>query len=499
MRLFTYWRQPTALCVSAATLVISGCVVGPDYTAPATSLTHAWAAHETAAAVFSTDAPDEVWWECFGDPVLSALMRRMAEDNLDLQMASSRLEQSLAASGAMTAASGPQLRADTSAIRARNSANGLLDPSGNAGQAAYHVWQGGLQASWELDLWGRVRREREAAGARVEIAKEMRHAALVSLSATLARDYIQLRGAQDQTRIAEDNLALARQALRLTRIRLAEGVATRLEVEQASAQVAEVEARLPALHQRTAEMVNAIGLLLTTPPQALSAMLEQRGGQEEITIPGVALPVAVGLPSQLAERRPDIRRAQAALHAATADIGVAEGDFYPRITLSGSVGAQAMQLSDLGSWGSHSFAVGPGVSLPLFDGGKLRSTLRLRNAQQQEAALQYRKTVLAAWHEVDDAMGAWQADAIVRDRLGDAQAHSRAAWDDVQRQYAQGTVDYLHVLDAQKTLLRNQSAFSASRVALSLALVDLYRSLGGGWQQERSPASIQPVQERTSG
>jgi len=196
--------------------------------------------------------------------------------------------------------------------------------------------------------------------------------------------------------------------LRLTGIRLAEGVATRLEVEQAGAQVAELEALLPALRQRTSAMVNAIGLLLTTPPQALSAMLDWRGEQDEVSIPGVALPVAVGLPSQLAERRPDIRRAQAVLHAATAETGVAAGDFYPRITLSGSAGAQAMQLSDLGSWGSRSFSIGPGISLPLFDGGRLRATLRLRNAQQQEAALQYRKTVLAAWHEVDDAMRAWR-------------------------------------------------------------------------------------------
>ncbi|EJN09983.1 efflux transporter outer membrane subunit [Herbaspirillum sp. YR522] len=493
-------RAALRLCPWLASLVIGGCAVGPDYVAPTPALASRWAAHEaTAGAVFSADAVDDAWWQRFGDPVLSALIERMIRDNLDLQMASSRLQQSLAASGATAAAGWPQLRAEGSALRARNSANGLLDPSGHAGQAPYNVWQGAVQASWELDLWGRLAREREAAGARVEMAGESRHAALVSLSATLAQDYIRLRGAQHQLRLGQDDLALARQVLRLTRVRQAEGVATRFEVEQARAQVAEVEASLPALQQRACELANAIGLLLATPPQALSQMLEAVPAPAAVRIPDMQQPVAVGLPSQLAQRRPDIRRAQAALHAATAEIGVAEGDFYPRITLSGSVGAQAMQLSDLGSWSSRSVAIGPGVSLPLFDGARLRAMLRLRNAQQVEAALQYRKTVLGAWHEVDDAMNAWQAGAVVRDRLGEALAHSRAAWDDAQQQYAQGTVDYLHVLTVEQGLLRHRRAFSDSQAASSLALVDLYRALGGGWQQALPPVAVQPVIERTPG
>jgi NodT family efflux transporter outer membrane factor (OMF) lipoprotein len=489
----------SVLAVLMASTALGGCAVGPDFTEPTAAMGSDWGTHGNRLHTGLTrDAPDNAWWEQFGDPLLSSLIGRMADSNLDLQAASSRLEQSLAISGGVAAAGLPQLSASGSASRVRNSENGLLDPSGNNGQAPYSVWQGGLQSSWELDLWGRVKREREAADARTEAAYETRHAVLLSLTSLLAQDYIRLRGVQDDIRITRENLALATHRLRLTRLRQAEGVATRLEIEQVAAQVAEIEALLPGMQQRAAELINAIGLLLVTPPQALADELQLGEAPASAPIPGVTLAVAVGLPSQLAARRPDIRRAAAALHAATADIGVAESDFYPRITLSGSVTLQSMQLSDFGSWGSRGFAIGPGFSLPLFDGGKLRAMVRLRNAQQQEAALQYRKTVLSAWHEVDNAMAAWHADAATRDRFGEALAHSRAAFDDAQLQYAQGTVDYLHVLNTQATLLRNQRALSGSRVAVSLALVDLYRSLGGGWQQDRPSAALQFNQKRSS-
>ena len=190
----------------------------------------------------------------------------------------------------------------------------------------------------------------------------------------------------------------------------------------------------------------------------------------------------IGVPSELAQRRPDIRGADAHLHAATASIGVARADFYPRITLSGNLGFQALQLSDLGSWGSRSFAFRPGLSLPVFEGGRLQGALQLQEGRQQEAAVQYQHTVLRAWHEVDDALVAYQASQQRRDSLQQAVRHSQRALDSVHQQYAQGTVDFLNVMTVQNALLANEAAWVDSTAAVSLSLVDVYASLGGGWE-----------------
>ncbi|KPA99143.1 TolC family protein, partial [Pseudomonas asplenii] len=200
-----------------------------------------------------------------------------------------------------------------------------------------------------------------------------------------------------------------------------------------------------------------------------------------IPVPPASVPI--GLPSELARRRPDIRRAEADLHAATAAIGMARADFYPRISLSGNLGFQALQLSDLGSWGSHTLAVGPSLSVPLFEGGRLQGQLQLRESRQQEAALRYRQTVLDAWHEVDDALSAYQAGQRRRDSLRQAVEQSRLALASARQQYEQGTVDFLNVLTVQGALLANEDALVDSTAAVSLALVGLYGALGGGWEQ----------------
>lgn len=191
--------------------------------------------------------------------------------------------------------------------------------------------------------------------------------------------------------------------------------------------------------------------------------------------------IPVGLPSELAERRPDIRQAQARLHAATASIGVAEGDFYPRIVLSGNLGFQALQLSDFGSWGSRQFGIGPQISLPIFEGGRLRGVLHLREAQQQEAALTYQQTVLRAWQEIDDGMSLYNATQLQQRKLEDAVQQNRMALATAKRQYADGVVDFLNVLTVQRTPLATQEQWVESSTTQSQALVSLYKALGGGW------------------
>ena len=361
--------------------------------------------------------------------------------------------------------------------RSRNSQRGLNDPSGKEGKQAFNLWNGGLGISWEADLWGRVKRSVEVADASVHMAEEDRHAVQLLVIVQTAQDYIELRSTQQGLAVVEQNLHIAQRSLELTRLQLKEGVATDLEVSEAAAQVAEIQARLAPLQQHSAQLINALSLLLAREPRALQAQLSTPAN-----VPSYAATVPIGLPSELAERRPDIRRAQAQLHAATAAIGVAEADFYPRITLSGSMGFQALQLSDLGSWGSRSFAFGPGLSVPLFEGGRLKGALQLQEGRQQEAGIGFQKTVLRAWHEVDDALVAYQANQRRRDSLLQAVAHNQRALDSVHQQYTQGTVDFLNVLTVQNALLANQAALVDSTAQVSLSLVDLYGALGGGWQ-----------------
>ncbi|PMY40358.1 MULTISPECIES: efflux transporter outer membrane subunit [Pseudomonas] len=469
-------------------LSLAACTVGPDFQRPEGPRVEAWASPQKAAPSQVVTSPlDERWWDVFNDPQLSALSRRVLTDNLDLQLATSRLQQSRAARQVITAERYPTSSASGGYARKRNSGEGLNDPSGHEGKSAFNLWDAGFSASWELDFWGRVRRETEAADATLEVAENDRRGVLLSVLAETAQDYIQLRGVQSTRAVTEQNLEVARHSLKLSQLRLADGVATDLDVAEAAAQVATIESQLPALQQRQAQLINALSLLMGEPPQALHAELAA-----DAPVPQTPSQVAIGLPSQLAERRPDIRQAEARLHAATASIGVAKGDFYPRITLSGNFGSQAMQLSDFGSWGSRQFGIGPQFSLPLFDGGRLRGMLHLREAQQQEAAVAYQQTVLRAWHEIDDQLTRYNSSQLRRDSLAEAVRQNQIALRTAQQQYVEGVVDFVNVLTVQGALLATQEQLVESSTGVSLAMVGLYKALGGGWESVYPLAAARP-------
>ncbi len=467
-------------------LLLGGCTLGPDFSAPDTQAPAAWAALQQTAAPSQPEegALQQRWWDSFDDPVLTELIEQASQRNLDLQMASARLLQSRAVRQSIAAEQAPAVDLGAGYSRARNSAEGLNDPSGKGGKSAFSLWQGDLAASWELDLWGRVRRQVEAADAVVQVAENDRRGVLLSLLADTAGNYIQLRAVQHTLVVTRDNLEVARHSLRLSQMRLNDGVATALDVAQASAQVASIEARLPLLDDRQAQLINALSLLLAEPPRRLQARL----------LPSAQMPApqqrfAIGVPSELAQRRPDIRQAEAQLHAATASIGVAKADFYPSIRLSGNLGLQSLQLADFGSWDARRFAIGPQLSLPIFEGGRLTGVLKLREAQQQEAALHYQQVVLRAWHEVDDVLRLYNASQLRRDLLAEAVRQNRIALETAQRQYVEGAVDFLNVLSVQGALLASEEQWVESSAAVSQALVGLYKSLGGGWQAFDLPAT----------
>ncbi len=439
---------------------------------------------------------DPDWWTLFNDGELTTLERRVAAENLDVRVATTRLAESRAQLGVARSAEFPTFNANGSYTREKASnvgqfaaapnplgANGEFGNSAgglrSANLAPFSVYQAGFDASWELDLWGGVKRSVESATASVQAAAEARRAALLSSLAEVARDYIALRGVQTQLHIARDNVHTAEQSLQLTQQRAAGGVTTDLDVANASAQLRSTMAQIPGLEQQEAAEINALSLLLGQPPNALRGDLA-----EARPVPPVPPRVPVGLPSELARRRPDVMQAEAQLHAATATIGVAVAAFYPSVTLSGSIGLQALQPSHFFSFNARDYAAGPGITIPIFQGGQLKATLQLRKAQQEEAAVNYQKTVLQAFHDVDNALTAYQTEQARRDQLVLAVAQNQRALALAQSRYQQGVADFLTVLDAERSLLSSQQQLADSTTTVSENLVALYKALGGGWETD---------------
>jgi NodT family efflux transporter outer membrane factor (OMF) lipoprotein len=297
----------------------------------------------------------------------------------------------------------------------------------------------------------------------------------LAVQSELARNYFELRTAQRQLRIARADVGASEETLALVRARADGGLTTDLDVRRQAAQAADLRARLPQLLALEARATNQITLLLGERPGALQTQLAGPADG-----PAGALPdLSPGLPSEVALRRPDIRRAEAQLHAATASIGLAMADLYPRITLGANFGFESVASRSFGEWGSRQWSVGPSLQLPLFDGGRRRSTVTLRELQQQEAAVAYQQTVLKAWHEIDDALSAYAAERQRHLQLADKERQSRDAWDLARVRYEHGLTDFLVQLDAQRTLLQAQrdQVDSAGRLAMDLVL--LTKALGG--------------------
>ncbi|HET6607977.1 MAG TPA: efflux transporter outer membrane subunit [Rhodopila sp.] len=498
-----------------ATSMLGGCTMGPNFQRPGWTSPASWFSGpkepiRPPESVAVAEPIDPQWWKMFGDPELTKLEERVAAENLDVRIAGIRLVESRAQLGVVRSALFPTLNGNASYTREQASNNGFFSiapgatgsrgtaangASGNTtggintkGLAPFDIWQGGFDASWEVDLWGKVHRSVESASASSEAADEATRGALLTSLAEVARDYIQLRGTQEQLKIAHENARSAQQSLALTRERAAGGVTTDLDVANASAQLRSTLSEIPSLEQQEAQEINALSLLLGQPPNALRQDLATAE-----PVPPVPARVPVGVPSELARRRPDIREAEAQLHAATADVGVAVANFYPSFTLTGSFGLQSLQLRHAFDLASNQYAVGPAITIPIFQGGQLRSTLQLRKAQQQEAAVAYQKTVLQAWHDVDNALTAYKAEQARRDELIQAVAENRKALSLAQSRYQQGVSDFLAVLDAQRSLLATQQQLAESTARVSSNLVALYKALGGGWETDMPEATASSI------
>jgi len=486
-------------------LALSGCMLGPNFTVPHSAVPGSYT--EDAAqggAYVSSDSVNPQWWTTFNDPELTQLETLAVTQNLDLQIATQRLAEAEAQAEIEGAVLYPTLGGAASYTRespskegifglfaspgggastnAGSVANGSSSASGGGGISAqvgaFNIYQYGLQAQYDLDLWGKNRRTAEAAVAHARSAEEAQRAALLTVEAAVATNYIQLRGTEAQIVINQKNLDAANQLVELTNERQEAGLTTSLDVANAKATAASIQAELPTLISTRDALIGQIGLLLGETPDGLPADLVT-------TAPSPLTPpnVPVGLPSELLTRRPDVREALQDLHQATALVGVAEAQFFPDIDISASASLQALQFKDLNEWSALTYAMGPDITVPLFEGGQLRGQLKLNKAEEREAAISYAKTVLTAFTQVNTALTTYAQEHDALDALNTDVQQSDIAFDLAQDQYKQGLSDYLTVLNAQQSYLQAQQRQAESVERMGTDLVSLYQALGGGWEQ----------------
>jgi outer membrane protein, multidrug efflux system len=460
----------------AFSVLAAGCSVGPKYNRPQVPVPGQWTvapARGTSAKPVERDA----WWCSFQDAELTSLIERAASQNLDLKVALESVREARAARGVAKSGFFPSVDAGASGTRNRQRVIAPVAPgSVKIVPVEFNAFQGDLAASWELDVFGGIRRGVQAASADVTAAEENRRDVLVILLGDVDRSYAQLRGFQRRLEIANKNIKTQQETLDLTTARSKAGLATDLDVSRAAAQLESTRAVVPTLLSGIDVSIHRLSVLLGKEPGALRAELENAG-----PIPASEPDVEVGLPSDLLRRRPDIRRSEAQLAAATARVGEAKADLFPRFSLIGTAGRQAAQLHDLTLGAGNFFSAGPGVSLPLFTGGRIRSNMALQNSRQRQALIGYQSSVLNALEEVQDALVNYSQEQERRDRLNEAAQQSQVAVDLATEQYKAGLVDFLSVLDAQRELFADEDQAVQSQTTVTTDVIALYRALGGGW------------------
>jgi NodT family efflux transporter outer membrane factor (OMF) lipoprotein len=487
-------------------MLLAACTVGPNFVRPTPAVPPHWSARATAqpvaqdqqsssqtsipmGEVTEQSADSHAWWSAFDDSMLTSLIERAASSNLDLRTAMLRIDEARAQRAISAAAYWPKLSVDAAYSRQRLSETtptgslfssvGNLHLPGGAGISIpnpYNQYQLSANASWEIDLFGRVRRSVEAADANVQVSVEDQHSVLVSVLADVAQSYLELRGAQARLRTAKENLATIEELLDLTRQRRAAGLTTYIDVSNATAQATATRAALPAFELQITQNINQLSQLLAREPEALRGELDGPA-----PLPSAPAKVPIGLPAELARRRPDIRKAEANLHAATAQIGVAVADLFPRLTFSADGGFQSETAGKLLEWASRFGSMGPTLDVPVFDRGRWKA-VHLDDVRAQEAALAYQRTVLNALREVENATAAYGADQQRRGWLDVTVTENRDALMLSRQRYETGLSNFIDVLDAERTLQQNELSFADSTTAVTTDLVGLYRALGGGWQ-----------------
>ena len=525
------------IAMIAAVTLVSGCMIGPNHKRPDFPLANQWSEKlgggETAKA-----SPPETWWASFGDATLDSLIKRAMAGSFDLRAAEARLKEARAFEDISGAALWPQVNTNgayqrsqtrkTESSSRRGSASITLTPNGvgvsatgmpagaggptvtvvpdltggnntsvtvSSGAATKtpkrqgNFYQAGFDASWELDFFGGIQREREASRADTEVVKEVRRDVLISVTAEVARNYFVLRSVQNRLETANKNIDAQTQSLDLARSRFKAGLTSELDVKIAEAQLASSKSVIPGLETSAQLSIHRLGVLIGDAPGTLQQELAQKAPLAQ-----VPPEVPVGLPADILRRRPDIREAERAVAAATARIGVAEADLYPRFVLTGSLTGSSTALEGITRGANRLWSFGPGVRWPIFDGGRIRANIRVQNARQEQTITAYERSVAMALEEVENALVAYAKEQNRLIALKEAVEANRSACEIAKSLYKNGLVTYINVLDSERSLFANEDQQIQSETVVLTNLVALYKALGGGWEtfypEEQEPNGV---------
>ena len=490
------------LIASTCVLLLTACAVGPSYAPLESQSPTSWRNWHGGDATLSQpqwrQASDDIAFrfvDGFQDAVLHDLLARLNSHNLDLQTATLRWAQARAQTGSTQAQAGPNVNLNAGAVRQTQSENGpstrLIDAMGMSSAAKdkvlkllgepFTAYQSGLDVGWEIDLWGRVRHSIESAKANETAAHALLSQVQISLQAELMSQYIELRGVQKQLRLTDQQLAAAQRGHRWLQAKFKGGVLDAREMTQAQITVDDLTQQLSQLTARETGLINQITLLVGDEPGSWNgALMHSKPNLLDHALPSLQL----GLPSQLAQRRPDIIQAQAQFQAAVANTGVAVAELYPRVQLGASGGWSSLNTGTFFDVTSFQWSIGPSISLPIFDMGRRRSVVTLRELQQQEAAVNYQKTVLTAWHEIDSLLSQYQADAQQVKALNDKSQQASKLYRMTQAQFQGGLVDEIPALDARRNWLQTENQRLDAVKRQWTNGVKLYKALDGtDWQQ----------------
>jgi NodT family efflux transporter outer membrane factor (OMF) lipoprotein len=452
-------------------LLLAGCAVGPDYVPPDVPSPGEWSTELQGG--LTTERPDSRaladWWTTLNDPVLTSLIERAIEGNLDLREAVARIREARARRGISKADLFPSVDAAGSRTRSRSS-------EATGGGTERNFYSTGFDAAWELDVFGGVRRSVEAADADLDASEENLHDVLVTLLAEVALNYVDMRTFQARLSIAEANLDAQEETYGLVTARFEAGLTSQLDLEQARYNLENTRAQIPTLKTGLDRAKNRLAVLLGKSPGAVGVELSERE-----PIPVTPIEIAVGVPADTLRQRPDVRRAERQLAAQTARIGVATAELYPKFTLSGSIGLDSPSFDTLFRTGSRTFRYGPSFSWRVFEAGRIRQNIEVQNALQEQLLTRYEATILAALEEVENALIAYASEQSRRGHLIKASQAAQIAADLAETQYSSGLIDFQTVLDAQRSLLSLQDQLSVSEGEVTSDLIRLYKALGGGW------------------
>jgi len=460
--------------------------LGPDYVAPEPELPDEWR-NAVESELYGEDSPLQDWWHNLNDPILDELIDRVVAENLDVQIAISRVEVAWSTVGVIAGKRRPQSDFGASFNRNQTSDTTNPGPSGN-GLGPTNTYSSGFGAFWEIDVFGRIKRQIESATAEYEASIEEYRDVIVILMAEVASAYVDTRTLQTRLEYAYGNERTQSETLALTESRFEAGITSVLDVTRAESNLAVTRAQIPSLQLFLEVAMNRIAILLAEPPGAVHDLLI-----EPKPIPVPVEHLAVGLPAELIRRRPDIRASERLLNAQTARIYAAKGELYPKFSLAGLLMLESPSSGNFLDSDSVAWSFTPGLTWNVTSGGSIRSQIDIEEFLTEQALLNYENAVLVALGEVENALVSYELDSVRQDHLAEAVDATQRTVDVVLAQYASGLADFEIVLDAERSLFNQQDQLATSQGQVVQDLINLNRSLGGGWDSEISRSNLEAL------